>query len=38
LRFMGETELARHLADAGFARQNWYGNWDRSPVGPTGRS
>jgi ubiquinone/menaquinone biosynthesis C-methylase UbiE len=34
LRFMGESELARHLADAGFARQNWYGNWDRSPVGP----
>jgi ubiquinone/menaquinone biosynthesis C-methylase UbiE len=34
LRFMGETELARHLADAGFTRQTWYGNWDRSPVGP----
>lgn len=34
LRFIGAEELARHLEDEGFTRQTWYGNWDRSPVGP----
>lgn len=33
LRFIGRPALERHLADAGFARQVWYGDWDRSPVG-----
>lgn len=34
LRFMSAAELAQQLKEAGFARQTWYGNWDRSPVGP----
>lgn len=34
LRFIGAAELARYLQEAGFARQTWYGDWDRSPVGP----
>ncbi len=34
LRFISATELAQCLDEAGFVRQTWYGNWDRSPVGP----
>jgi len=34
LRFMSAVELAQHLNEAGLTRQTWYGNWDRSPVGP----
>jgi ubiquinone/menaquinone biosynthesis C-methylase UbiE len=34
LRFTGAAELTRYLKEAGFARQTWYGDWDRSPVGP----
>ena len=32
LRFMGQDELAAHLADAGFAPVTWYGDWDRTPI------
>jgi ubiquinone/menaquinone biosynthesis C-methylase UbiE len=32
LRFMGQDELAAHLAAAGLEAQDWYGDWDRSPV------
>jgi hypothetical protein len=34
LRFMSQDELAAFLAEAGFAETAWYGDWDRSPVGP----
>jgi ubiquinone/menaquinone biosynthesis C-methylase UbiE len=34
LRFIGSAKLAQCLQEAGFARQIWYGNWDRSPVRP----
>ncbi len=32
LRFIDQTELSRHLEDAGLTRQVWYGNWDKSAV------
>jgi SAM-dependent methyltransferase len=32
LRFMGQAELARFLAEAGLAGLSWYGDWDRSPA------
>jgi SAM-dependent methyltransferase len=34
LRFMGRDELAAFLAEAGFTEVAWYGDWDRSPLGP----
>lgn len=34
LRFMTQDELAAFLAEAGFADMAWYGDWDRSPIGP----
>jgi SAM-dependent methyltransferase len=34
LRFMGQAELARFLSGAGLTGISWYGDWDRSPVGP----
>jgi SAM-dependent methyltransferase len=34
LRFMSQGELAAFLAEAGFARVDWYGNWDRSALTP----
>lgn len=37
LRFRTERELAQSLADAGFAVERVYGDWDRRPVGPTTR-
>jgi SAM-dependent methyltransferase len=35
LRFMTRAELAGFLAAAAFTEVAWYGDWDRSPVGPT---
>jgi hypothetical protein len=35
LRFRTEEELTRSLADAGFAVERVYGDWDRRPAGPT---
>ena len=35
LRFMSQLELAGFLAEAGYTDMTWYGDWDRSPVGPT---
>jgi SAM-dependent methyltransferase len=35
LRFRTEEELARSLADAGFAVERVYGDWDRGPPAPT---
>ena len=35
LRFMDQDALAAFLAEAGFTDVTWYGDWDRSPVGPT---
>jgi SAM-dependent methyltransferase len=35
LRFMNRDELATFLADAGFGEIAWYGDWDRSAIGPT---
>jgi len=35
LRFMGHTELAAFLAEAGFTAITWYGNWDRLPLSAT---
>lgn len=35
LRFMNRDELATFLADAGFVDLAWYGDWDRSALGPT---
>lgn len=32
LRFVERDQLAALLAEAGFARVEWYGDWDRSPV------
>ncbi len=37
LRFRTERELTQSLADAGFAVEREYGDWDRRPVGPTTR-
>ncbi|SPB15985.1 methyltransferase type 12 [Caballeronia novacaledonica] len=37
LRFRTLDELARLLADAGFARIDWYGDWNRAPVDETSR-
>jgi SAM-dependent methyltransferase len=37
LRFRTEAELTQSLADAGFAVQRVYGDWDRRPAGPTTR-
>jgi SAM-dependent methyltransferase len=37
LRFRSEDELAQSLADAGFAVERVYGDWDRRPAGPTTR-
>jgi ubiquinone/menaquinone biosynthesis C-methylase UbiE len=34
LRFISAARLAECLNEAGFVRQTWYGDWDRSPVGP----
>jgi len=34
LRFMGQAELAAFLAEAGFTDVAWYGDWDRSAIGP----
>jgi len=35
LRFAPQATLVRLLTEAGFSDQIWYGNWDRSPVGPS---
>ena len=35
LRFRSEAELTESLADASFAIERLYGNWDRRPAGPT---
>jgi SAM-dependent methyltransferase len=35
LRFMDRDTLAALLAEAGYTDVAWYGDWDRSPVGPT---
>ncbi|KXV10178.1 methyltransferase type 11 [Caballeronia megalochromosomata] len=37
LRFRTLDELARLLTDAGFARIDWYGDWNRAPVDETSR-
>jgi SAM-dependent methyltransferase len=37
LCFRSEQELRRSLADAGFAVERLYGDWDRRPAGPTTR-
>lgn len=37
LRFRTVEELTRSLADAGFAVERVYGDWDRRPAGPTTR-
>ncbi|WP_250512554.1 class I SAM-dependent methyltransferase [Caballeronia sp. INDeC2] len=37
LRFRTLDELARLLTDSGFARIDWYGDWDRAPVDETSR-
>jgi SAM-dependent methyltransferase len=37
LRFRTQDELAGLLADAEFTSLDWYGDWDRSPVGETTR-
>jgi SAM-dependent methyltransferase len=34
LRFMGQAELASFLADAGFTKVDWYGDWNRSTYTP----
>ncbi len=34
LRFVTAEELAALLAQAGFEEVTWYGDWDRSPLGP----
>jgi hypothetical protein len=34
LRFRTEDELTRSVADAGFAVERIYGDWDRRPAGP----
>ena len=35
LRFMGQAELVAFLAEAGFTNVTWYGDWDRSALGPS---
>jgi SAM-dependent methyltransferase len=37
LRFRSVEELTRSLADAGFAVERMYGDWDRRPAGPQTR-
>ena len=37
LRFRTETQLRQSLADAGYAVEQVYGDWDRRPAGPTTR-
>ncbi len=37
LRFRTVEELARSLADAGFAIERVYGDWDRRAAGPATR-
>jgi hypothetical protein len=37
LRFRTQAELTQSLADAGFAVERVYGDWDRRPAGPTTR-
>ena len=37
LRFRTEHELTESLANAGFALERVYGDWDRRPAGPTAR-
>lgn len=37
LRFRTQEELTRSLADAGFAVERVYGDWDRRPASPTTR-
>jgi len=32
LRFMDQTELVKHLQQAGFTQMQWFGNWDSSPL------
>jgi hypothetical protein len=34
LRFRGQAELTRSLAEAGFSVEQVVGDWDRRPVGP----
>jgi SAM-dependent methyltransferase len=34
LRFAGQAQVAAFLAGAGLAPRHWYGDWDRSPLGP----
>jgi SAM-dependent methyltransferase len=34
LRFRSQAELTQSLADAGFAAERVYGDWDRRPAGP----
>jgi ubiquinone/menaquinone biosynthesis C-methylase UbiE len=34
LRFMGQDQVAAFLSGAGLNHVTWYGDWDRSPVGP----
>ena len=37
LRFRSQAELTQSLADAGFAVERIFGDWDRRPAGPTTR-
>ena len=37
LRFRSQAELTQSLADAGFAVERTFGDWDRRPAGPTTR-
>ena len=37
LRFRSQAELTQSLADAGFAVERSFGDWDRRPAGPTTR-
>jgi hypothetical protein len=37
LRFRSQAELTQSLADAGFAAERVYGDWDRRPAGPRTR-
>lgn len=34
LRFLSQPELAALLEQAGFTEIDWYGDWDKSPLGP----
>lgn len=37
LRFASRAVVSTLVAQAGFSRQTWYGDWDRSPVEPASR-